>query len=113
MRSVIWILSTHAHLVVIKFRPFWLADRQQTSRKPSRRRMSPASLLVSGDLSDSTKKPSQLAQKVQVATQQGQGVVVRRTDIAEVWLPLQGAGSDARVLVRLQGKNPLMSCQQH
>jgi hypothetical protein len=60
--------------------------------------VSPAKLLA-GDLSSvrdqkSTMKKSKRAQKVKVAT---------RTDVAEVWVPLVGAGSDARLLVKLQG----------
>lgn len=80
-----------------------IADVSQTAREPKRRKLSPASLLVSGDLSRSAEQPSKVAQRATVASQQGQGVVVRRTDIAEVWVPLQGAGSDARLLIRLQG----------
>lgn len=33
----------------------------------------------------------------------GDGVAVTRTNIAEVWLPLNNAGSDARILIELQG----------
>lgn len=82
------------------------AGGTQAASEPTRRRLSPASLLVSGDLSSSTVKPSKIAQKLTVASQQGEGVVVRRTDIVEVWLPLQGAGSDARLLIRIQGVHP-------
>lgn len=48
-------------------------------------------------------KLSAKAKKVQVASQKGDGPTTHRTDIAEAWVPLQGAGSDARLLLRLQG----------
>jgi hypothetical protein len=47
-------------------------------------------------------KRNKKAEKVKVAQSQD-GVRARRTDIVEVWLPLQNAGSDARVLIKLQG----------
>jgi hypothetical protein len=49
------------------------------------------------------KKLSAKAKQVKVAFQKGEGPTSQRTDIAEAWVPLQGAGSDARLLVHLQG----------
>lgn len=51
----------------------------------------------------SQKKLSSKAQQVKIASQKGKNPISTRTDIAEAWVPLQGAGSDARLLVRLQG----------
>jgi hypothetical protein len=51
----------------------------------------------------SQKQLSAKAKQVKVASQKGQGPTLQRTDIAEAWVPLHGSGSDARLLVRLQG----------
>jgi hypothetical protein len=51
----------------------------------------------------SQKKMSDKAKQVKVASWRGDGPPSLRTDIAEAWVPLQGAGSDARLLIRLQG----------
>ena len=56
----------------------------------------------------SQKTLSTKAQQVKVASRQGDGPASFRTDIAEAWVPLQGAGSDARMLLRLQGAQDIL-----
>jgi hypothetical protein len=76
--------------------------------KTETKRFSPAKLLT-GDLGHVVKKKgradsdkSKKAARIKVASK-GPLSNVTRTNKAEVWLPLQGAGPDARVLVTLQG----------
>ena len=76
-------------------------DKSNNAR-PQSKQLLPSKPL--GGLSvKSQKKLSSKAQQVKVASQKGKSPISTRTDIAEAWVPLQGAGSDARLLVRLQG----------
>ena len=75
------------------------------TQPPQKRRLSPARLL-SGDLGQTTPpKRSKKAERMKVAST-GEGMAVTRTNIAEVWVPLKNAGSEARVLIELQGAPP-------
>lgn len=78
------------------------ADASKVAQPPQKRRLSPSRLLA-GDLGHtSPPKRSKNAERMKVASA-GDGVAVTRTNIAEVWLPLNNAGSDARILIELQG----------
>jgi hypothetical protein len=71
-------------------------------REVSASRLSTAELSQTANSRKEKKKGSKKADKIKVAST-GQVLTKSRTDISEVWLPLQNAGSDARILVRLQG----------
>jgi hypothetical protein len=79
------------------------ADSKPTRAKPPL--LSPARLRT-GDHGKKTVKPaSKRAKQVKVASTGG-GPTGMSTNTVEVWLPLQGAGGDARILVKLQGAAP-------
>jgi hypothetical protein len=71
-------------------------------REVSASRLSTAELSQTANSRKEKKKGSKKAEKIKVAST-GQVLTKSGTDISEVWLPLQNAGSDARILVRLQG----------
>lgn len=86
-----------------KYKRYFCAEGDPSARsQPHSSKLLPSRPL--GGLSvRQQKKLSVKAKQVKVASRKGDGPTSHRTDIAEAWVPLQGAGSDARMLLRLQG----------
>ena len=85
-----------------------LADEEvgstTTTKKISAKNMATGSLGKVKMKPKADSKGSDKAQKVKIAAKGAvQTAAASRTNAAEVWLPLQNAGSGARVLVKLQG----------
>ena len=87
----------------VQRREICFADNEGAARRKQHRKGLLPSKPVGGLSVNSQKALSKRAKQVKVASRQGEGPTSYRTDIAEAWVPLQGAGSDARMLLRLQG----------
>ena len=85
---------------------------EEVESKTQVKRLSPSKLLT-GNLGAITKRKkdedakSKKTQRIKIASQ-GALSSATRTNVAEVWVPLQGAGPEARLLIKLQGA--LLSC---